>query len=238
MKTPLFMLAALIGLACLTAPATSRAETLICEGDSQTAVRSPVTDAQTYCAIVAAALGWDHTNLAVAGSKASDVVARLPTELASTPGACVLVMIGANDAYIDPYAYNAAASAPPQWTAPLDPPASRTSLTDFEAQLVTIVDEIRGAGKAPVLITPWAVWSSAELTQYQFYVQRMKDVGARLSVPVVDAWSIAPDLYWNLRDAIATSRFVDYQHENAAGHADIAALFRLQRYQAACAYHP
>jgi lysophospholipase L1-like esterase len=214
------------------------ADAILFEGDSQTSPRAPVTAEQTYAALVSAQLGRPYVNYAVPGSKASDVIARLPGELSANPGAsCVMVMIGANDAFIDPDTYMTQATAS-EWAAPLDPPASRTSVGDFEAQIVTIVSQIRAAGRNPVLLTPWAVWSTPNLVQFPWYVNRMKDVGARLGVPVIDAYHIQPDLYWNIGNTGLAALESDYQHPSAEGHARIAALILSERYKLACVHHP
>jgi hypothetical protein len=97
---------------------------LTCEGDSQTAARvEGPPDDQTWCAIVAQKLGWFHVNYAVSGSKIQDVLWRLNHELGA-PGTCVVVMIGANDAYVpSTTAQNNASAMAPEWKlpAPVEP---------------------------------------------------------------------------------------------------------------------
>lgn len=239
------MFMAVFAAVVVMASAPAHAATLMCEGDSQTATRPTygVYDTDTWCAKVAAALGWSHVNYAVGGSKSADVVSRIGAELAAAPSdtQCVAVMIGANDAWIDPATYNSTLGNPPEVTAPVAPPA--VTMATYDANLVSIVNAIQTAGKTPLLVTPWAEWSTSELVNFPFYVRKMQDVGARLNVPVIDAYHISHDLYWNLKvtDLMAdyyTTGSGGYQHPNGAGHSKIAGLFAQERYSAACAYAP
>lgn len=211
------------------------ADNLICEGDSQTAIRAGVTtDPQTWCAIVAGKLGFTHSNFAVGGSVASDVKARLPTDLA-TAGSCVVVMIGANNAFIPT---TTTVNNAVEWTVPVTPPAPGTSVAAFQSDLSDIIDLIQGAGRGVVLVTPWAFFATADMVQFPFYIGAMQDIGSRKGVVVIDAYHIQIDLWWNLNSNLWTLYEADYQHENAAGHGKIAALFTQERYKNACAYHP
>ena len=74
---------------------------LICLGDSQTAVRPPVQSADTYCNKMASAIGTTAINKGVGGNTSADALARMDDVLAQ-PGSCVTVMLGTNDAWIDP----------------------------------------------------------------------------------------------------------------------------------------
>lgn len=216
-------------------PDHSLADNLICEGDSQTAARPGVTtDAQTWCAIVANRLGYTHSNFAVGGSTTADVKSRLPADLA-TAGSCVVVMIGANNAFI-PTTTTVDNSV--EWTAEVAPSPPGTTVGAFKADLVDIIDTIRGAGRDVVLVTPWAFFATAEMVQFPFYVRAMQDIGTRKGVVVVDAYHIQIDLWWNLNSNLWSKYEADYQHQNAAGHGKIAELFTQERYKNACAYHP
>lgn len=211
-------------------------KTLACEGDSQTAIRTGVTDSQTWCALLAAKLGWNHVNFAVPGSTSQDVINRLPTDLL-TKADCWVVQIGANDSFIT----SGSASYPPEWTAPQP---GVISLAQFKTNLAAIKSMIGGSTGAPplTLMSQWPFFSTIDLVQEQFYVDGMKDVGAQLSIPVVDAWSMGITGLWqnyqNNLSAFAVNYELDYQHGTAAAHGKEAALFAQDRYKASCAYHP
>lgn len=208
------------------------ADNLICEGDSQTAVRSPLTDAQTWCSIVANKLGYTHSNFAVGGSTTADVKARLATDLA-TSGSCVVVMIGANNAFIPT---TTTVNNSVEWSSPVIPPSPGTSLATYKSDLTDIIDTIRASGKSVTLVTPWAFFATAEMVQFPFYVRTMQDVGAVKGVPVLDAYHIQIDLWWNLNSNLWSKYEADYQHPNANGHSKIAELFSQERYKDSCAY--
>lgn len=215
--------------------------TLGCEGDSQTAVRAGVTDAQTYCARVANGLGWNHLNFAVAGSTSQDVINRLPNDLASAGCCdCFLVQIGANDSFISP---STNASYPPEWTVPLVPPAPGLTDAQFQANLITIAAAVRGAGIPITFLTPWAFFATPDLVQQQFYVDAMKDQAALLvpPVPVVDMFALQlGGVWWNYgnnKPAFWSKYETDYQHPSVDGHAWEAAQFTKPRYAASCAFH-
>ena len=208
---------------------------LICEGDSQTAVRSPVTAAQTWCAIVAGKLGYTYQNFAVGGSTTADVKSRLATDLAASSGGCVVVMIGANNAFIPT---STTVSNSVEWTTPVTPPSPGTTLATYQNDLVDIVNTVQAAGRSISFVTPWSFWSTPELVQFTFYVRGMQDIGVRKGVTVLDAFHIQNDLWWNLNSNLWTVYETDYQHPNANGHAKIAELFTQERNSGSCAYHP
>ncbi len=207
-----------------------------CEGDSQTMARSPLVDADTYCAKTAARLGYDHVNWATSGAKTADVVSRLPDELAGTHVDCLLVMIGANDAFIDPTTYVA---YPPEWTGPKAPPVSGTSLADFQDGLVDI-DTIADSEDVPwTYIAPWAFFTTANIVQFRFYVEGAEDILVPLGVPIVDAFHLQLDRFWNYGNnpSVFWNLYeVDYQHPSAAGHTLIANELAAERSALSCAH--
>jgi lysophospholipase L1-like esterase len=215
-----------------TPPPTTK--TLACEGDSQTAPRLAVTADLTWCAKLAARLGWNFINYAVGGSKSADVIARLPTDLASQPDSFV-VMIGANDAYTA----SGSAGFPPELTGPL-PTVSGVTLAQFRANLMTIANTIRAKNVPVAFMTPWPFSDAVNRVQFQFFVDAMKDVGAFIGVPVVDVHGMAQgSIWWNYQNdtaAFYAKFYVDTEHPTAMAHAYMAELFRRDRFSAACAH--
>jgi len=216
-------------------PTPTPTKTLACEGDSQTSPRLAVTADLTWCAKLAALLGWNFVNYAVGGSKAADVIARLPTNLASQAD-CYVVMIGANDAYVA----SGSASYPPELTGPL-PTSSGVTLSQFRANLMTIANLIRAKNIPVTFITPWPFSDATNRVQFQFFVDAMKDVGAFIGVPVVDAHGMAQGaIWWNYQNdtvSFFSKFYVDLEHETALGHERIAQLFWKDQNRGSCAYY-
>lgn len=209
-------------------------EDLLILGDSQSAVRSPVTDAQTWGALLAAKNGWTHTNRARPGATSTDLRANLPADLASSTGTKCVVMIGANNAFIPT---TTPVNNAVEWTAPVIPPSPGTTIATYQDDIVAIIDAVRAAGKDVSLVTPWAFFATAEMVQFPFYVRALQDIGARKGVAVLDAYHIQIDLWWNLNSNVWSTYEVDYQHPNANGHAKIAELFTQERNRGAVGYY-
>lgn len=208
-----------ISISYITSFAQVQQKMLGCEGDSQTAIRSTTTEADTYCHKVAAALGWNHVNWSVGGSTSTNVVSRLPSELAGTHVDCLLVMIGANDAYAGESVY---VGYPPEWTSPA---TGGTTVSQFQANLVTINNIAHNAGVPWTYLTPWAFWSSVDLTQFPFYIRAAENTLVPLGVPYIDLFHLQQDRYWNYQNnpnAFWSYYETDYQHPNGNGHTLIA----------------
>ena len=210
---------------------------LIVAGDSQPSVRAPLVASDTFCYKMASALGATCTNLGVGGNTSSDLLARFST-VTATPGTCVIIQIGANDAAIAP---NGSYDFSSYWTSPQP---SAVSVAQYTANLTQMVILSRAAGKEPVFMTPWAFFSSPDLVQFPFYVNAMIAVGAQMGVPVLDAYRIQTDLWWAskpwLTQNAAPSLWdleADYQHPNAAGHTLEANLCQKPQNSGACACH-
>lgn len=186
-------------------------DTLIIAGDSQSAARSPVTLAQTYGNLLACRMDLGYTNCSVGGDTSTALLARWSSVL-SNAGSQIGIMIGANDAYLDPYATYPALP----WSSPQ---ASAVSVSTFVSNLTTMIADARTAGKTPFYITPWAFWSTPSLNNFPFYVSSAKTLMASLSVPVVDAFQIQFDLANDVTQSVMWDAVeVDYQHPNAIGH--------------------
>ncbi len=216
-------------------PPPQATKTLGCEGDSQTAVRLLVTAPLTWCAQLAASLGWNYVNFAVGGSKTAEVISRLPTDLLSSIN-CFVVQIGANDAYVASGSVN----YPPELSAPL-PGAYGVTLDQYKANLMTIANTIRAKGIPVTFMTPWPFSDVVNRVQFQFFVDAMKDVGDFIGVPVIDAYGLAQGgLWWNYQNnipAFYSTYYADEEHPTAAAHALEARQFSAQRYSRSCAYH-
>lgn len=212
------------------------AENLICIGDSQTAIRAPLVSSETYCYKMAVATGRTALNKGVGGNTTSDMIARFNADVVTQSGSCVVIMGGANDAFIDPsatYDYST------YWTAPKP---SAVSVVTFQSNLTAMVNAAKSAGKSVTLITPWTFWSSPQLVQFTFYVDAMKATGAQLGVPVLDADAIQRSLWWASApwQTVAPAPSLwdleqDYQHPSALGHTKIKELCQKPQNVSACA---
>lgn len=208
--------------------AVPAAEPLVCFGDSQTVgIREGVLPGQEWCAILAKRKGVPAINKGVGGNTTNDALKRLEADVLSQSGACVTVMFGANDGWRDPR------------TNP-SPPAEVSS-DRYKANLYTIVQKLKGAGKQITLMTPWPFFSTPTLQNMQPYVQAAKEVAFKEQVPLVDVYTAAAMNWWNYCTAGDAScgwfsnRYTDYQHPSASGNAEIAALCELPQNQTACA---
>lgn len=216
-------------------------QTLACEGDSQTAARGSVVDSQTWCALVANHLGWNHLNFARLGSTTVDILGRLPSDIATCAAVggcgCFVVQVGGNDGFISP----AMTMTLPEWQVPQVPPAPGLSVEQYKANLQAIAASVHGAGVPVTFVTPWAFFSTPNLVQGQFYADAMKDAGGAIAVPVVDMFGLQlGGVWWNYsmnKTAFWSLYETDYQHPSAAGHAWEAAQFTKARYMTSCAYH-
>ena len=226
----------------------SYADNLICLGDSQTAVRPPVQAEDTYCHKMAIATGRTALNKAVGGRLSTEVLANLSSDALTQQGSCVTVMLGAGDSFLD-YANDNPAifDYSSYWT---QAQVGRVSVSQFKANLTSIVQQLRAAGKNVTLLTSWQFASTLYLTQSQFYADVVKGVGAELGVPVLDAAAIFLHRYWGSSqwlDGRVTppisapsilSFLVDWQHQSALGHTYIANLCQKPQAVGACACNP
>ncbi len=217
---------------------SAQADNLICLGDSQTSVRPPLVASEVFCTKMAVATGRTALNKGVGGNTSTDMLARLYADVLSQPGSCVTVMAGANDAFIDPYAtYDYStywAQAKP----------SAVSVTAFQNNLISIVQQIKNSGKQVTLLTSWAFFSTPELIQFLFYVDAVKYIGVFTGTPVLDADAIQRNAWWGSSQWLGTGApslwdmEVDYQHPSALGHTAIANLCQKPQNATACACHP
>lgn len=226
-------------LLLLLLPVSAFADVLIAIGDSQTSVRPPLIATETYCHKMAEATGRTCLNKGVGGNTSTDMLARFNADVISQSGSCVVIMAGANDAFIDPsYTYDYTT----YWTAPKP---SAVSLPIFKSNLTSMVMQARAAGKEVTLITSWAFFSTPLLIQMTFYADAVKEVGGLLGVPVLDADAIQRDLWWASKPWLSQNAAPllwdleqDYQHPSAAGHSRIAGLCSKPQNASSCACRP
>lgn len=211
-------------------------KTLACEGDSQTAPRLAVTANLTWCAKLAASLGWNYINFAVGGSKTTDVIGRLTANLPTLNADCFVIQIGANDAYVSTGSVN----YPPELTSPLLGDYGIT-LTQYKINLNTIATMIRNKNIPVSFVTPWPFTDTLNRVQFQFFADAMKDVGRSINVSVIDVRDISQGgIWWNYQNntsAYFSKFYVDQQHPTAIAHSYEADLFTKQQYSNSCAYH-
>ena len=221
--------------ACFSLP--SFADSLICFGDSQTAIRVPLVQSDTFCSKMAIATGKTDINKGIGGNTSTDGINRLTNDVLAQQGSCVTVMFGANDAFIDntaTYDYQS------YWTAPKP---SAVPVTQYMSNLNSMIQQIKAAGKQVTLITPWAFWSTAQLNQMPFYVDAMKAVSMQTGTPLLDAYGIQLNRWWSSQPWLAPSTNApsmwlqeqDYQHPSGYGHTEIADLCKKPQSANACA---
>jgi lysophospholipase L1-like esterase len=215
----------------------SFADNLICFGDSQTAIRMPLVQSDTFCYKMAHATRKTDINKGIGGNTSADGLARLTNDVLMQPGSCVTVMFGANDAFIDnaaTYDYSA------YW---MTPKPSAVSVAQYMTNLTSMIQQITGAGKRVTLITPWAFWSTPQLNQLPFYVDAMKAVAVQTGTPLLDAYEIQLNRWWSSQPWLPASTNApmmwdqeqDYQHPNGMGHTEIADLCKKPQNKNACA---
>lgn len=170
-------------------------------------MRSPVTLAQTWGQLLSTSLGRAYTNCAVGGNTSADLLNRFATVLAN-PGSAIGIMIGANDAFVDP---NYSGGFPVAY--------SGISYQKFSSNLSSLFTLARTAGKTPFYVTPWAFWSTPSLNNFPYYINAAKALCAQMNVPCVDAFQIQFDLAAGIGQNLMWDEYEsDYQHPNARGH--------------------
>ncbi|MBS0262991.1 MAG: hypothetical protein JSS02_13685 [Planctomycetes bacterium] len=192
------------------APATPRlAERLaagqpvkvVCLGDSVTGVYYHTGGRRAYPEMLAVALQKAApqaritlVNAGISGNTTVDGLNRLQKDVLDQHPDVVTVMFGLNDMV-------------------------RVPLTDYQANLKTIIEKCRAVGAEVLLCTPNAVLDTAgrPITKLQEYCRAMHEVGAALKVPVCDCYAAHTAL--RERDALAWRLTLsDAIHPNMDGH--------------------
>lgn len=179
---------------------------IITLGDSITkGVRPGVRYNQTFAGILQAKLGSsvNIVDVGISGERTDQALLRLDDVIAQKP-AIVTIMYGTNDSYVD------AAE-------------SRVSLSEYRANLETMLAELYRAGIQPILMTSPRWGDGAKLNalgeqpnvRLAQYVQAARDVAKKTNTPLVDNWE-----RWS--GANSDPWTVDHCHPNPAGHKVIA----------------
>ena len=187
--------------------------TIVFIGDSQTAVRSPVTQAQTYAQIVGAARGFGTIiNAGVGGNTAADMLARFSTDVLSHSPDAISIMAGVND----------------------NGGNNSVSVATFQSNMDAMVVAGLGEGAGVTILTPFFVRGGDWISRFQPYLDAMQTVAYNRSIPCVDVYRRLPDEYFYLNGATFDALWQDYQHPSANGHALIASLIQQPYYANAC----
>ena len=198
-----------------TAPA--RPVHIVTLGDSITkGVRSGVTDKQTFAALLDAGLNEFRklvrvTNVGIGGERTDQALKRLSTVLALKPD-FVTIMYGTNDSAVD-----------------RGKKSSRLSSAKYRANLVQIVNRLKAAGIAPVLMTEPCMGDAQRLNgvdehpnvSLAKFTNHCRRVAGELDVPLVDHFR-----YWTRQNesGIDVGQWTtDQCHPNPKGHRQIAA---------------
>lgn len=162
---------------------------IACFGDSVTAGYR-VQSNEAYCSQL------NGTNFGVSQNTTTDGLTRIQTVIDSKPK-LVLIMFGLNDAYID-----AGQTLP------------RTSLTQYKANLLTIVKAFRRADIKPVLMTPNASTHTDFNYQLRPYVDAVRLIAKEHHVLLVDNYEVFAEAQI---EGLTDSLYADWQHPNATG---------------------
>ena len=204
-------------LVAVLAPAVTAAPLkIVTLGDSITkGVRSGVAQKQTFAFLLEAGLrdagqSVEVTNVGIGGERTDQALRRLSRVLDLKPDV-VTIMYGTNDSYVD-----------------RGKKASRLSLKDYRANLITLVTELLRREIVPVLMTEprWADDAKPNgvgehpNVRLEKYVEACREVAASWRVPLVDhfaGWSKAKKGGVTLRDWTT-----DGCHPNPVGHRVLA----------------
>ena len=138
-----------------------------------------------------AGVGADHTTLGLA-RLATDVLVKRPS--------LVTVMFGINDSWHDS---GAGVGAP------------RVALSTYEANITSMVAQIRALAAEVILMTPNRLTDAARNTDMLPYVASVTALASSLGTPLADAYTTVNGTAAWMLDSI---------HPNGTGHAQIAAL--------------
>ncbi len=190
---------------------------VLCLGDSITrgarpGVLAPATfPARVQAALRAAGLAVEVHNSGIGAERTDLALARLDRDVISQRPDIVTVMYGTNDSWVD-----------------TGKTASRLAPEVFTANLRTLVQRLRAAGSAVILMTPPRFAEENRRNgldedpnlRLAAYVAQIRTVARELDVPLVDhfaAWETAQQAGRRLQ-----SWTTDGCHPNPDGHADLA----------------
>lgn len=141
---------------------------ILIDGDSQSILRSGVTEAQTWPAILAARKGVSYTNFATSGATSTTVLSRVAAGIA----------LGVRDTYImcgiNDYWYGA------------------NSAATYEANMITIGQAYQAAGNPVTFVTSFPFWSSPSLQAFPEYLRMLQIVAHGNNIPLIWAYTVKP----------------------------------------------
>jgi acyl-CoA thioesterase-1 len=168
-------------------------------GDSVTrGVRPGVTEAQTFAALLQAGLQErgvevEVVNAGLGSDTTAGGLARMDRDVLAEEPQAVVIMFGLNDACVVD-------------GGPVAREEPRVSLTDYAANLRTMVSRAQAAGAAVVLCTPnpmTRAYLYSDMSGYaenddmnylvREYAQAVEELGQEVAVPVVDVFSLFED---------------------------------------------
>ncbi|MEN6355879.1 MAG: GDSL-type esterase/lipase family protein [Armatimonadota bacterium] len=195
---------------------------IVCLGDSITlGVRPGVTDEQTFEFLLARMLSADGIdveiiNAGIGGENTAGGLDRFTRDVIDVHPDYVTIMYGTNDA-----AVNDSCTEP------------RVSLSDYSANLRSMISQAKSAGITPILMTPIPLgcqWSYVDHSPYreqgancviEAYVDAVRKIAEDESVPLVDNYAA-----WREWESATGSSIESLQtdscHPNPAGHELIA----------------
>lgn len=169
-----------------------------------------VTNATRFSTLIGVAAGYaaqDIINAGVGGNNSADILARLQADvIAHAPDVCV-VMVGNND---------------------FGGTGKILSSSQYKANLVKIVVQLRAAGIKPVLFSPMMVRGvTSVFVAWKPYLAAIEMVVGELSVPYVDLYR---EYCYAAMRAEYLPLYADTLHQAVAGHAYIAAYASLPKH--------
>lgn len=219
---------------------SAQAAPLVATGDSQTAERLPLAPlASTYPALLASRRGSTFTTIAVPNATSATWLAtQVPQVEALASSACITVMIGINDGWIDP-------ATPQPWPA-VPIPAAQT-----QANIIAGVQRILNKGHSVTYFSSWSMWDTLLNSVEPNTIRAQKNAGLNFGFPILDAYAITANCWITVPgEPLRTTCIVDYGydqpnvdpgkygHPAAPGHLDIANLCNLPANANACACKP
>jgi lysophospholipase L1-like esterase len=169
----------------------------------------------SYVAVLGRQLGEPAINGGVAANTSTQMLARLQKDVLAKRPRAVIIMAGLNDAaWVDP--------------GPVARSEPRVSEEDFEKNLKAMVEQIKAAGAAPILLTPNPMTRAYKYQNMPYYqendindglapyadiVRRVARLSGACLVDVFGDWLARPGHRRLLSDGL---------HPNAAGHKIIA----------------
>lgn len=144
-------------------------------------------------------------NTAISGSTTADLVNDFNWRVSGLNPNVVSIMLGTNDCA----------------------DAKKLSLTDFEHNLESLIDQVRGSGAIPLLQvpTPIVLEKAQERQRIEEYVQTVRRVANSKEVIIIDHWDYWQDTMRKQgKEQVLMKWLNDPLHPNGIGHLEMAKL--------------